>query len=73
MNIWMSLVALRKKNVGNEGKGGREKNQSGGGKIIKGKLSSPMEWTIKYTHRHIYIYYQCRSRYICTWSIHVYI
>lgn len=51
MNIWMSLVASGEKNVGDEGKGGRERNKSGGGRIIKGKGSSPMEWTIKYIQR----------------------
>lgn len=35
--------SIRKKNVGDEGKGGRERNKSGSGRIIKGKESSPME------------------------------
>lgn len=39
----MSLVASGEKNVGEEGKGGREKNESGGGRIIKGKDGSPTE------------------------------
>lgn len=36
--------SIREKNVGDKGKGGRERNKSGGGRIIKGKGSSPMEW-----------------------------
>lgn len=43
--------SVREKNIGDKGKGGRERNKSGGGRIIKGKGSSPMEWTIKYTQR----------------------
>lgn len=34
---------IREKNIGDKGKGGRERNKSSGGRIIKGKGSSPME------------------------------
>lgn len=47
----MSLVASGEKNVGDEGKGGRERNKSVGGRILKEKGSSSMEWTIKYIQR----------------------
>lgn len=48
--------SIKEENV-DEGKEGREENKDGSEGRIKGKKSSPMEWTIKYLHRYIYIYY----------------